>query len=72
MLIMSLKAFHIAFIAGSTLLAFGFSIWAVLVYVQQGGHWTMLLAAAVSVVFGFGLIAYGIRFLRKLKHVRFL
>jgi hypothetical protein len=69
--IMSLKAFHIAFIAASTLLAFGFSIWAVLVYVQ-GGHWTMLLAAAVSMIFGFGLIVYGVRFLRKLKHVRFL
>lgn len=68
---MSLKAFHIAFISVSVLLAFGFSIWAVQVYVQ-GGHWTMLLVAAASILFGLGLIVYGVRFLRKLKHVRFL
>lgn len=68
---MSLKAFHIAFIVFSALLSFGFSIWAVQSY-TQGSHWTMLLVAVVSILFGLGLIVYGVRFLRKLKHVSFL
>ena len=68
---MSLKAFHIVFILMSTLLALGFAGWSVMAY-SSGGNTVHLLAAGVSVISGAGLIVYGIRFLKKLKHVSFL
>jgi hypothetical protein len=67
---MSLKAVHIAFISLSALLCFGFGVWSLRVFGQSGGAW-LLVVAVVSMLGGIGLIVYGIRFLRKLRHVSF-
>ena len=68
---MSLKAFHIAFIVVSTLLAFGFAAWSVAHY-RSGGNANLLIVAGLSLFAGMGLIFYGIRFLKKLKHVSYI
>lgn len=68
---MSLKAFHIFFISVSTLFAFGFAAWFVQSYTHSNEALN-LFAAFVSAISGIGLIVYGIRFLKKLQHVRFL
>ena len=63
---MSLKAFHVVFIAISTLLAFGFAAWSYLVYLSKHeGHY--LIVMILSLLFGAALIAYGNWFLKKLK-----
>ena len=68
---MSLKAFHIVFIAIASLCAFGFAYWSMMRFLSEGD--TMSVAAAViSFACGLGLILYGIRFLHKLKKVSFL
>jgi len=68
---MSLKAFHIVFIGCAALLSFGVAAWALQSYL--GGSGTALLGAGVcAIATGAGLILYGIRFLRRLKHVSFL
>lgn len=68
---MSLKSFHIVFIALSIFLAIGFGIWEVLEYARSGesGH---LLVGIASIIVAVALTAYGIRFLRKLKHMSYL
>lgn len=68
---MSLKAFHILFISVSTLFAFGFALWFVRSY-SGTDNFLDLLGAFLAVLSGVGLIIYGIRFLKKLQHVRFL
>lgn len=68
---MSLKAFHIVFIAISTLLAILFGVWEVLRYVDSGNVW-MLLAGLASFAVAVALVMYGVRFLKKLKHVGYL
>ena len=68
---MSLKSFHIVFIGCAVLLSFGFAAWTVQSYL--GGSGASVLGAGICSVFiGAGLIFYGIRFLRKLRHVSFL
>ena len=68
---MSLKAFHIFFITLSILLAFAFAGWMIRGYAQSGNMLT-LVGAVASVLVGFALALYGIRFLRKLRHVSYL
>ena len=68
---MSLKAFHIVFVVFSALFAFGFAAWSLSLY-SSGGNASTLIVAAFSLFAGIGLIFYGIRFLKKLKHVSFL
>jgi hypothetical protein len=68
---MSLKSFHIFFIGCAVLLAFGFSVWAFQSYAALSSI-VMLSTGIVSTFIGIGLIIYGIRFLKKLKHVSFL
>ncbi len=68
---MSLKAFHIVFIATSTLLAAGLGLRCLRSFseeraVTQLGLGFMAFAAAI------GLVVYGLRFLKKFKDVRFL
>jgi hypothetical protein len=65
---MSLKAFHIAFITISTLLAVGFGIWELKGYATSDDV-LQLTAGIVSLLAAAGLVVYGVRFMRKLKHV---
>lgn len=66
---MSLKAFHILFVTASVLLAVGFGVWSVLFYRAEGGV-GYLGMGVLSFVLGGALVAYGVAFVRKLKHVR--
>lgn len=68
---MSLKAIHIFFIVVSIMLAVGFGIWEIIVYLDSGGM-GRLVAAAASLLVAVGLFIYGKQFLRKLKHVGYL
>lgn len=68
---MSLKAFHIVFIAVSTLLAVGYGMWELVRYAESGNVW-MLAAGLASFGVGVGLVVYGVRFLKKLKHIGYL
>jgi hypothetical protein len=59
---MSLKNFHIAFIAVTVLFFSGFAAWCLLV----PGLPTMFVAMGWgSIAFGVGMLIYGIRFLKK-------
>ena len=68
---MSLKAFHIVFIAASILLAFGFAAWSAMTYSEQGGL-RYLIFAIVSALCGIGLIFYEVYVLKKLKNISYL
>lgn len=68
---MSLKAFHIFFIAVSTLVAFGFGVWGVYTFLseQSAGY---LVLGILSLASGIGLVFYAVRFLQKLKDISYL
>lgn len=68
---MSLKAFHIVFISVSAILAFGFGAW-ILIADSGLDATVIILCAFLSFIVGVSLVLYGIRFLRKFRHVRFL
>jgi hypothetical protein len=68
---MSLKAFHVFFVAVSTLLSLGFGVWAVSDYQRTGSGGTLGMGIAGFVAAG-ALVWYGFWFLRKLKDVSFL
>ncbi|MEE2876367.1 MAG: hypothetical protein VX822_01105 [Candidatus Neomarinimicrobiota bacterium] len=64
---MSLKAFHLAFISLSTLMAFGFGAWA---FAEESGSFTGY--GMLSFLSGVALIVYTIKFLRKFRDVSYL
>ena len=68
---MSLKAFHIVFIAASTLLAFGFGAWWLDQFFNDG-RLLELLFGILSALAGAALIFYGRYFLKKLKDISYL
>lgn len=68
---MSLKAFHLVFIVASIVLAFGFGVWLVVDFFQEGGI-LKLIFAVVSFGVGIGLIFYERYFLKKTKNVSYL
>jgi hypothetical protein len=68
---MSLKAFHLLFILLSILLAYGFSVWLLQAYSRTGDGWT-LAGSLGSCLAGTALILYGIRTMKKFKHVSYL
>jgi hypothetical protein len=68
---MSLKAFHVVFIAASILLALGFGGWALDQYFASGERPDLWVAAG-SFAVGLGLIAYGVYVVRKLRNVSYL
>jgi len=68
---MSLKAFHIVFIAISILLAFFCGAWLLNEYAASR-HTTFLVAGILFLLAGGGLICYGKSVLRKLKHISYL
>lgn len=68
---MSLKAFHIFFVAVSVLLAFGFGAWFFVNFAD--GHQALdLVWGALCIFSGIGLIFYGRYVLRKLKDFPYL
>jgi hypothetical protein len=68
---MSLKAFHIFFISISVLVAFGYAAWEINGFAANGDMW-QLFKGIISFVAAIGLTVYGVRFMRKLKHVRMM
>ncbi len=68
---LSLKAFHIIFIVAATLLAFGFGGWLIYYHIENSSY-TFLFLGLIHLIAGVGLIAYGKRFLQKLKHVSYM
>jgi len=68
---MSLKAFHLVFIIASIVLAFGFGIWAAVVFFKGGGV-INLIVALVSFGAGLGLVFYERYFLKKTKNISYL
>ncbi len=68
---MSLKAFHVFFISVSILTAFGFGVWGISSHFAQPNVWYLLMGV-VSVVIGVALIVYGVYFLQKFKHLKYL
>ena len=64
---MSLKTFHIVFIAVSTLVAFFLGVWTIYRGLLGGSHWLIMLAGIAALCGGVGLIYYGVQFIRKLK-----
>ena len=68
---MSLKAFHIVFVAASTLLAFGFGAWELQNYFATEEKQSLLLGI-FSLLAGIALIWYGKVVLKKLKHISYL
>ncbi len=69
---MSLKAFHIVFIAASTLLAIGFSGFSLRQYLSPEGARVDLLLGVASAVAAVALLVYGRYFLKKLKNISYL
>ncbi len=68
---MSLKAFHIVFIALAALLSLGFAAWEIDRYLATGDL-LELVGALLAVLAGIALVIYGVRFLRKLRKVSFI
>jgi hypothetical protein len=68
---MSLKAFHIVFVAASILLAFGFGIWSLLSYRDESRTLDLVFGIG-SLLAGVALIIYGGFVLRKLKNISYL
>jgi len=65
---MSLKSFHIVFIVLSTLLSFGFGLWAVREYAATAQTLNMAMGYA-SLIAGVVLAAYLVWFLVKMRKI---
>ncbi len=68
---MSLKAFHIIFIAFSVLLAVGFGIWAINDWMKHG-HMSSAALGFGSLLGSVMMFWYGVWFWRKLKRFSWL
>jgi hypothetical protein len=68
---MSLKAFHIVFVAASVLLMLGIAAWCFQGW-RQDGETMGLVWAGVSLASAVGLVAYGRYVLKKLRHISYL
>jgi hypothetical protein len=68
---MSLKAFHIVFVAASILLAFFVGGWMLHDYADTRDVGE-LVAGIFCILAGVGLLFYGKSILRKLKHISYL
>jgi len=68
---MSLKSFHIVFIALATVLSLVFAGWEFEHFLTSGDI-LQLAGALLAVAAAVGLVIYGIRFLRKLRTVSFI
>ncbi len=63
---MSLKAFHVVFIAVSLVLCAGFGVWAVREFMESNESASLLIGLG-SFAIGLCLIVYGIWFVRKMN-----
>jgi hypothetical protein len=68
---MSLKAFHVFFIAVCTIFSVGFGVWCFARYGADGGF-GYLATGVASVAGGGALVFYGVFFLRKFKDIGYL
>jgi hypothetical protein len=68
---MSLKGFHIVFIAFSTLLALGVGGWCVWLDLVEGTS-AYLVGAVASFAVAVGLVIYGVWFYRKMKRLKLI
>ncbi len=68
---MSLKSFHIVFIALSVATAFFFGTW-MFITEDAGGIVLRTIAGSGSYIIGIGLALYGRYFLRRFKHFSFM
>ncbi|HYS09947.1 MAG TPA: hypothetical protein VEP66_14460 [Myxococcales bacterium] len=68
---MSLKAFHVFFVALSVLCALGFGAWSLVDY-ERTGRGGILALGILGFAAAAALIWYGLWFLRKLKNVSYL
>ena len=66
---MSLRTFHLLFIAVSVILTAFFAAWAAGQY-RVGQQWSYAIAAAASLAVGAALVVYGAAFQRKMRQVR--
>ena len=62
---MSLREFHIVFITASILLSLGFAAWGFVQYNPFHGFYAG--AAVLSLITAFGLMGYGLWFIKKTK-----
>ena len=69
---MSLKAFHVVFIAAASLLAFAFGAWLLRQYRGPQGEVSDLIWAIASITTGVGLLVYERYVLKKLKNESYL
>lgn len=69
---MSLKAFHLVFIAAASALALGFGIWELRAYRAEDADPTDLWLGLGSLGAALGLILYGRYVMKKLKKVSYL
>jgi threonine/homoserine efflux transporter RhtA len=67
----SLKAFHIVFIGVSILICLGVGVW-LLIPRHNGVGVLELVGSGLSLIAAAGLVAYGIRFLRKFRHLSYM
>lgn len=65
---MSLKAFHVLFIALSIVLSFGVAVWAIQQWAVSRATGDLTLGVVLFLV-GFGLLGYGFRFIQKWKEM---
>lgn len=68
---MSLKAFHVVFIAASLLLTLGFGVWGVRHHAGTGNAASLYMGVG-SFVAAAALAVYGVWFLRKLRNISFI
>lgn len=68
---MSLKAFHVVFVALATILSAGFGVWEIRAWKVAGGGGALALAIAGFVIAAV-LVVYGRWFLGKTKDVSYL
>jgi hypothetical protein len=68
---MSLKGFHIFFIAFTTLMALGVGAWCIWVNLVEGAP-VFLVGAIASFASAITLVIYGVWFYRKMKRLRLI
>jgi len=68
---MSLKAFHIVFVAASVLLGLGFAAWGFVSYADSRNALDLVWGAA-GIAMAIGLLFYGKFVLKKLKDLPYL